>query len=153
MCPPPKPSPGAFVSQLKSRVAMLNKSFCISIFFKNSEVILLVWSNLLWQFCMYVLSFMYNCLLEYPDFLNYKSIPSLSSSSSMKSMSSSLQAWFEMITFLEKQKENLVWDDRPKEVGFVIEGLITDHQIARIHHPRLQLSCHLVVKQNVVIVG
>ena len=115
MCPPPKPSPGAFVSQLKSRDAIINWSF-----FKKSEVyrnfvclvkrlVMSVWCIKLWSrlytmifsvnsVCI-VLGFMYNCLLKYPDFLNYKSIPSLSSSSSMKSMSSSLQAWFEMITF------------------------------------------------------
>ena len=30
---------------------------------------------------------------------------------------------------------SLVGDDGPEEVRFVVEGLIADHQVARVHHP------------------
>ena len=29
----------------------------------------------------------------------------------------------------------LVGDDGPKEVGLVVQRLVADHQIARVHHP------------------
>ena len=34
----------------------------------------------------------------------------------------------------------LVGDDGPEEVWFVVQRLVTDHQVASVHHPRLELG-------------
>ena len=36
----------------------------------------------------------------------------------------------------------LVGDDGPEEVGLVVQGLVADHQVARVHHPGLELGGH-----------
>ena len=36
----------------------------------------------------------------------------------------------------------LVGDDASKEVGLVVQRLVANHQIARVHHPGLELGSH-----------
>ena len=63
-------------------------------------------------------------------------------------ISNHLKIYSQSVQFLQHKvnvifRAGLVTDDGSEEVGFIIQRLVADHEVASVHHPSLQFRSYL----------
>ena len=63
-------------------------------------------------------------------------------------ISNHLKIYSQSVQFLQHKvnvifRAGLVTDDGSEEVGFIIQRLVADHEVASVHHPSLEFRSHL----------